>query len=111
MGNFITALILLLAIGIFTAVNSSIICSLCDEMLSLIESGDAKGAIAVWEENRGYFSLFVRDAEIDAVSTEMEKYRDSIENNEYVSTQTEASLRDAINEILDSEKANFGDIF
>lgn len=111
MGNFITALILLLAIGVFTAVNSSILCALCDEMLSLIERGDINGAIAVWDDNKGYFSLFVRDAEIDAVSAEIEKIRSSFEKDDGSYAVREAGLRDAINEILDSEKANLSDIF
>ena len=111
MGNFITALRLLLAIGIFTAVNSSILCSLCDEMLALVERGDIDGAIAVWDENKGYFSLFVRDAEIDSVSAEIEKHRASTAKGDGNTAGVESGLRDAINEILDSEKVNFGDIF
>ena len=69
MGNFVYALIILALIIIFTAVNSVIICNICDDITALIEENCVEVACGVWEDNRKYISLFVRDTEIDLVDT------------------------------------------
>ena len=48
MGNFIFASILLAAVIIFTAVNSFIICDICDDITACIDSGETERAFELW---------------------------------------------------------------
>lgn len=111
MGNFIFATVLLSIVIIFTGVNSFIICELCDEMIELIDAGYTEEACAIWKENRTYISIFVRDAEIDVVNTEVEAMEgvSSIEDGEAEAGRMR--LREAVAEILDSEKVSLADVF
>lgn len=111
MGNFITSIIILLAVIVFTAVNSSIICSLCDEMISLIDSGERDRAIELWNEKREYIAVFVRDAEIDVASAEAESTGESLPLEDGEAEPEMLRFREAVEEIKNSEKLSFGNIF
>ncbi len=108
MGNFITALTILLLIIIFTVINSVYICSVCDDITSLIDEGKINEAKNLWNEKSGYISIFVRDAEIDVTMGEAENLNSEtpIEDGEAV-----LRFREAILEIKDSENPTFKNIF
>ncbi len=106
MGNFICSVILLLSIIIFVGVNTYNITDLCDEILALIESGNTKTAIELWESKEKYLSLFVRDAETDLVNSQILSYRLYGEND-----STNEQLIYAVTELKESEKISFLNVF
>ncbi len=111
MGNFITSVIILLLVISFTAINSTIICSICDEMVDLIDSGRSEQAIALWNEKREYIAIFVRDAEIDVVSSEAEALGRSVSLEDGEAELGMMRFRESVLEIKNSEKVNFRNIF
>ncbi len=82
MGNFICAASILTLTVLFVIVNTVIICNVCDEIINLLDQGQAEAAKELWEQKKGYISFFVKDKEIDAVDFEAEKedlaFRDAI---------------------------------
>ncbi len=111
MGNMIIACILIAFVIIFTCVNSVIICSICDEMISLIDSGRTDDAISLFNEKRAYLAIFIRDAEIDVVSAEAEFLGESISFEDGEAEAGRMRLREAVTELKNSEKPTFQDIF
>ena len=57
MGNFYFALGILAFIIIFTAVNSFIICNICDDITEMIDKGDIENACKLWQEKGKYILL------------------------------------------------------
>lgn len=111
MGNVIFASILLSVVIIFTAVNSVIICNICDEIIELIDNGDAESAIALWNAKKDYIQIFVRDAEIDVVSAESEALGESISLEDGEAEMGKLRLRDAVIEIKNSESITLKNVF
>ena len=111
MGNFIFASVLLLAVLIFTAVNSVLICNFCDEMTALIDEGKTEEAIAYWKEKKNYLQIFIRDAEIDVVSAEADALGESISIEDGEVEMGKLRLREAITELKNCEKITFGNVF
>ncbi len=111
MGNMIVACILIAFVVIFTCVNSYIVCNICDEMIKLIDSGKTEEAIAMWEEKKSYLSLIIRDSEIDVVSAEAELLGESISFEDGEAEQGRMRFREAISELINSEKPSFQNIF
>lgn len=111
MGNYICAIIILIIIVIFTAVNSFTVCNICDEMLSLIDENKLEAACELWREKRFYISLFVRDAEIDVVTAEAEEMDQSKVTEDGEAEAAKLRLREAIMEIKRSESFTFESIF
>ncbi|MBQ3230955.1 MAG: hypothetical protein IJB49_08060 [Clostridia bacterium] len=111
MNNFIIAIILIAVAVIFTAVNSFYICSLCDEITALAESGKYGEAIALWEKKRDYIAFFIRDAEIDVVNSEADSLVKSYSLEDGEAEMAKMSFSEAISEIKHSEKLTLGSIF
>lgn len=111
MGNFIFATVLLSLVLIFTAVNSVIICNLCDEMTALIDEGKTEEAIAYWKDKKNYIQTFVRDAEIDVVSAEADALGESISIEDGEVEMGKLRLREAISEVKNCEKMTFFNVF
>ncbi len=111
MGNFICALVLLAVIIIFTAVNCTMICNICDDMIALIDEGKIDEAVKLWEEKRTYIAIFVRDAEIDVVTAEAGALGESIALEDGEAEMGRLRLRDAVIELKNSEELNFEDVF
>lgn len=111
MHNFIIAVILIVFIVIFTTVNSFYICSVCDDIEALLNEGKIEEAVELWNSKKYYISFFVRDAEMDVVSTEADNLlrHYSLEDGEAESAKM--SFSDAVNEIKLSEKLSFESIF
>ena len=106
MRNFICAVILLFAVITIASVNSFFILDIFDDMLNLIERGDANAAIELWERKEKYVSLFIRDSEIDLINRDILYYRLYGESKE-----NEKRLIFTINELKESEKINFFNVF
>lgn len=111
MGNFICSVILLTAVILFAVINSVIICNICGEMIDLAESGNISQAVAMWQEYKYYISYFVRDAEIDVVSAEADALGDSIELEDGEAEIGALRFKEAVTEIINSEKMTFGNVF
>ena len=111
MGNFVCASILLALVLIFTSVNSVVICNFCDEMILLIDEGRYEEAIDYWRSRKNYIQIFVRDAEIDVVSAEADALGESISIEDGEVEMGKLRLREAVTEIKNSEKINFGNVF
>lgn len=106
MGNFICAVILLLTVIVFTAVNSYAVLDLCEDMLSYIENSNTSAAIDLWEKKEKYVSLFVRDAETDLINSAILTMSINGESEETVS-----GLIFAINELKENEQLSFLNLF
>ena len=111
MGNFIIAVVLITLLLIFTGVNSFIISSICDELLSLVDEERIDEAKQLWEERKNYLSFFVRDAEIDVVSAEFNGASEKIANEDGEAELSITDLKDAINELKHGEKPTLANIF
>lgn len=111
MGNFIIAIILIAVLVLFTGINSFVICSVCDELLLLIDEEKIDEAKLLWEEKKDYLSLFVRDAEMDVVSAELNGAAEKISNEDGEAEFSLTDLKDAINELKHGEKPSFTNIF
>ncbi len=111
MGNFIFASILLAAVIIFTAVNSFIICGICDDVISYIDSGENELALALWSKRKGYISVFVRDAELDVVTAHAEKLTSDTALEDGEAESAILAFRDAVSEIYHSEYPSFFNVF
>lgn len=109
MNNFIIAIIILALIIIFTVINSIYICSVCDDIIALIDEGRLEEAYSIWEEKKGYIAYLVRDAEIDVVTAETGSLGSdaAIEDGEAVGLR----FRDAIQEIKNTEAFSAENIF
>ena len=104
MGNMILASILLAVVIIFTAVNSVIICNICDEMIKLIDENNTDSAIELWKEKKEYIQIFIRDAEIDIVSAEADALGESISIEDGEIEMGRLRFREAVVELKNSEK-------
>ncbi len=104
MGNFIYAVIILVLIIVFTAVNSVIICNICDDIIGLIEEDSIDIARGIWENNRKYISIFVRDTEIDLVDTAIRQIETQIPDSKVL-------FKEAVNEVRRSESVDWDCIF
>ena len=111
MGNFIWSVALLAFVIIFTAVNSVIICNICDDVISMIDAGLVEDACELWQEKQRYIAFFVRDAEIDVVNAEVKKTEEKIPFEDGEAEADIVSLRDAILEIKHSESITWDSIF
>lgn len=111
MENFIIAFLLIAIIAVFISINTYIICNVCEEMISLVESGDTASAKDLWDKKRGYIAVFVRDAEIDVVDAEMDKAEMPIANEDGEAENKNMALIDSIKELMNGEKPNFENIF
>ena len=103
MNNFIVALVIIALITAFVFINGYIITSNCEDMISLIEEGQVESAFEIWEEKKEYFSLFIKDSEIDTVAREFYKIKGD------TSLATEA-LVSAIEELKCGERAEIVNI-
>ena len=97
MSNFIISLIAIFLIFIFVLINSVVICTICDKMLSLIDSGKIDEAVNLWNDKKYYLSFFVRDGEIDAIDLQTD--------------YTPKLLYEMISEIKNGFYPNFENIF
>ena len=111
MGNFICAVIIILALLLFVIINSVMICSICDDIIEFIDKGDTESAERLWSEKKNYISLFVRDAEIDVVTAEAEKLKKAIPPEDAEAETDAFALRDAIIEVKNSEFLNLQGLF
>lgn len=111
MENFIIATIILSIILIFVSVNSVIICNVCDEITALIDEGKLEEACALWEKKKGYVSIFVRDAEVDCVNSEVGSFGGEYSLEDGEAKLKAMSLREAVNELKHSEVPIFDNIF
>lgn len=111
MGNFVVAIVILSAVMIFTAVNSVIICNLCDEMIDLADKGEIERAKELWQEKKGYLGLFIRDAEIDVVTAELSRSEQSVAIEDGEAEAAIISLKDALEELKHSECPQILNIF
>lgn len=109
MNNFIVAIIILAVVIVFSVINSIYICSVCDDITALIDQNKLDEAKKLWEEKKDYISYFVRDAEMDVVSSEAEAIGSDtpIEDGEAVGMR----FREAIGEIKDTEEFSLTNIF
>ncbi len=110
MNNFIIACVILIAIVLFTGINSYIICDVCDEIISLIDSGKTDEAKDLWQSKRDYIAVFVRDAEVDVADSEAAALGEGISLEDGEAEMGKMRFREAISEIRDSEKFNLQDI-
>lgn len=111
MGNFAVAVILISLLLIFTGVNSFFICSVCDELILLVDEEKIDEAKQLWDEKKDYLSFFVRDAEIDVVSAEFNGASEKIANEDGEAELSITGLKDAINELKHGEKPSLLNIF
>ncbi len=111
MSNFVCAVILLSVALLFTGINSVIICNICDEMIELIDNGNAEKAKEIWYDRRDYLSFFIRDAEIDVVTAEAEAYSKEIAREDGEIEAAATSFRDAITELRHGELPSFLNVF
>lgn len=111
MENFIVAIVLLTVIIVFTAVNSFMICSICDEIIMLIDIGEIDKACELWNEKKSYLALFIRDAEIDVVESESSALSSEIPFEDGEAEAGKLRLREAVTELKNSEMPNFKNIF
>ena len=111
MGNFVCAVVILALVVIFTGVNSAIVCNVCDDMLDLIDSGRTEEACALWLEKRSYIELFIRDAEIDVVNAEVKNMGDTTVIEDGEAETARVRLREAVEELKDSEHPTLRSVF
>lgn len=111
MRNLIVACILLASVVSFTAISSARVCSICDEMISLVDAGEIDKAGELWQKNCDYIAYFVRDAEIDVVTAELEGVYESFAVEDGEREAACVALRDAINEISHFERLSFRSVF
>lgn len=111
MGNFISAAIILAIVVAFTGINSAFICNKCDEIIALNDAGNTEEAIALWNESKAYFAIFIRDAEIDVVSSEAESLGESVSLEDGEAELGRMRFSEAVKEIRDSEKIGLQNIF
>lgn len=111
MGNFIVAVTLISLLLIFTGVNSFIVCSVCDELILLIEEENIDEAKRLWDEKKNYLSFFIRDAEIDVVSAEFNGASAKTANEDGEAESSIIDLKDAVNELMHGEKPTLHNIF
>ncbi len=110
MENLIIAVVLSALIIIFTIFNSFYLCNTCDEIIRLIDNKQFPEARDLWEKKRNYISLFIRDGEIDLVDSEIQALEQSLcegDDLSYMGTK----FKEAVYEILHSEKPSFFNIF
>ena len=111
MGNFILASILLAFVIIFTAVNSFIVCGICDDITAYIDSGENEKAFELWNNKRKYISVFVRDAELDVVQAHVEKLTSETPLEDGEAESALLAFRDAVSEVYHSEYPTFYNVF
>lgn len=111
MRNLIISCILLALVVGFTAISSYNVCRICDEMISLVDAGEIGKAYEIWQGSADYISFFVRDAEIDVVTAELEGVYKSLPIEDGEREAACIALRDAINEIRRSEQPSFRSVF
>ena len=111
MGNMILACILLAFVLIFTVVNSVVICNICDEIILLIDENKTEDALYLWNSKKNYIQYFVRDAEIDVISAEVENLGESVALEDGEAEMGKLRLREAVAEIINSESMTFSNVF
>lgn len=111
MENFVISVIIISAVVIFVIFNSFTICGICDDITDLIDSGNTKEAVSLWESKRGYISVFVRDVEIDHVDGYSDYFGKNQDTNDAESEAKRIDLKNAVDEIKNSELPNFTNIF
>lgn len=109
MRNFIIAVIILTVIIIFTVFNSIYICSICDDMIFLIDADNLQDAVTLWNENKDYISYFVHDSKIDTAIAESDTFGSDFRNKD--DAEIKIRFREAICEIKDTEKSLPENIF
>ena len=111
MENFAIAVILVSLTVIFIAFNCFYICSVCDDIISLIDENKTEEACRLWNERRNYISIFVRDAEIDVVDSEASALEEETPQEDGEAPASAMKFREAVLEIKNSEKPTFLNIF
>lgn len=111
MSNFICAVTLIAVVIIFSVVNSVIICNICDELTRLLDEGNVEKARDLWESKKGYLSFFIRDAEIDVVSSEAAALGESIALEDGEAELGALRFREAVEELRHGELPNIFNIF
>lgn len=111
MENFVIAIILLIIIILFTALNSFFICRICDDIIAFIDIGDTENAYKLWKEKKSYLALFIRDAEIDVVDSEANALSEETPVEDGEAEAGKLRFRDAVKELRNSEFPNFDGIF
>ncbi len=111
MENFVISVILVSLMVIFTIFNCFYICSVCDEVIALIDENNTAEACRLWNEKRDYISIFVRDAEIDVVDSEAKALEEETPIEDGEAPASAIRFREAVMEIKDSEKPTFFNIF
>ena len=111
MNNFIISLVLLVLILIFVGINAFRICSVCEEIVLAVESGDVDRAKNLWNQEKHYIAFFVRDAEVDVVNAEVQNLDEEKEFEDGEAAEDIVKFRDAVLELIYSEKPSFQNIF
>jgi len=111
MENFVIAVFLVSLTVIFVIINCFYICSVCDDIISLIDENKNDEARELWNKNKSYISIFVRDAEIDVVESEAEALEEETPQEDGEAPASAMKFREAILEIKNSEKPTFLNIF
>lgn len=111
MKSFMISMILLFSVILYVIINCFMICGICDNITELIDSGNTKEAVSLWKEKRGYISIFTRDTEIDRIDGFSIIFGENQTlNNEDTETKR-LEFKSAVEELKNSERPNFGNIF
>ncbi len=111
MENFLISVIIVLALAIFVIFNCFYICSICDDIILLLDSNCTEDACILWEEKKNYISIFVRDAEIDVVDSEAKALQEETPNEDGEAASSAMKFREAVLEVKNSETPTFFNIF